>query len=61
MVKYAEFLEIETGSPVYVNPSAVIIIRPNATAEQGTVIYFDDRQEIAVRESLSEVVSSLES
>ena len=61
MVKYAEFVEIETGSPVCVNPSAVIIIRPNATAEQGTVIYFDDNQKIAVRESLSEVVSSLES
>lgn len=61
MVKYVEFMEIETGSPVYINPSAVIIIRPNATAEQGTVIYFDDNQKVTVRESLSEVVASLES
>ena len=60
MSTLCEFTEIESETPVYVNPWWVKLVRPNPAADStGTVIFLDGDERVTVQEPHNAVVKTL--
>jgi hypothetical protein len=59
MTKFCRFTDLHETT-VYVNPSAVRFLCPNAHSGGGTSVYFDKEHWITVKDSLEDVAAVLE-